>query len=373
MEIARRWSGYVCPDCRFVFRVPRDHDGKGIVCPSCRRMLRIPTASDTPPPLMVPLRKIVAEEPLDGKASGKTKVRRRGKKSGSSGNHSWEERPNYSQSGRSEKPQMPLLLAGAIVLLGLIGAGVVVSMKLGEKTVVQSGAHPVLAVKKSAAEAIPQTIGRSEASYLAEMEPLARKFMEATTVEEILPLVRHPADSEARIRSFYPEGKIQAPGILQFNTTGSPSIRGKLFLIAVRTVNQEDKALAFFETAQGMKIDWENWVGWSDISWEKFLASKPTTGHVFRVTLAPVDYYNFGFSDESKWQSYRMESADHEHAVYGYVERSSVLDRRIRPAPEIPSINLMLSLKFPEGATKDSQVLIDGYVADGWVEGVESP
>ena len=46
MESASRWSGYVCPDCRFVFRVPRDHDGKGIICPSCRRMLRIPTSAD---------------------------------------------------------------------------------------------------------------------------------------------------------------------------------------------------------------------------------------------------------------------------------------------------------------------------------------
>ena len=52
MESARRWSGYVCPDCRFVFRVPRDHDGKGIVCPSCRRMLKIPTALDVAPPLL---------------------------------------------------------------------------------------------------------------------------------------------------------------------------------------------------------------------------------------------------------------------------------------------------------------------------------
>src|SRR6478752_8262245 len=63
MESARRWSGYVCPDCRFVFRVPRDHDGNGIVCPSCRRMLRIPTAGDTPPPLMVPLRRTAPELP----------------------------------------------------------------------------------------------------------------------------------------------------------------------------------------------------------------------------------------------------------------------------------------------------------------------
>ena len=80
-----------------------------------------------------------------------------------------------------------------------------------------------------------------------------------------------------------------------------------------------------------------------------------------------------GFSDETKWQSYRMESTDREHAVYGYVARSSVLDKRIRPAPEVANVNVMLSLKFPEGSTSDKQVLIDGFVSDGWVEEAESP
>ncbi len=40
----RRWSAYVCPDCRLVFRIPTDHDGRGVVCPCCARMLRIPSA-----------------------------------------------------------------------------------------------------------------------------------------------------------------------------------------------------------------------------------------------------------------------------------------------------------------------------------------
>ncbi len=205
------------------------------------------------------------------------------------------------------------------------------------------------------------------------MEPLARKFLDAKTVEEILPLVRHPDISEARIREFYPGGTIEAVGMSQFNSAGTYAMRGKIFLIVIRTRSQQEKTLTFIDTSHGMKIDWESWVAWSDLSWEKFIASKPITGHVFRVTLAPVEYYNFGFSDDSKWQSYRMEFPNSDHALYGYVEKLSVLDRRIHPAPEGGSVNVMLSLKFPEKATNDSQVLIDGFVADGWVEEAEAP
>jgi uncharacterized protein YbaR (Trm112 family) len=57
-EKARRWGAHVCPDCRFVFRIPLDHDGLGIVCPSCRRMLKIPKEGDAVAPLMAPIKKI---------------------------------------------------------------------------------------------------------------------------------------------------------------------------------------------------------------------------------------------------------------------------------------------------------------------------
>lgn len=47
----RRWNAYVCPDCRLVFRIPTNHEGRGTVCPSCSRLLRIPKEGDPLPPL----------------------------------------------------------------------------------------------------------------------------------------------------------------------------------------------------------------------------------------------------------------------------------------------------------------------------------
>ena len=102
-------------------------------------------------------------------------------------------------------------------------------------------------------------------------------------------------------------------------------------------------------------------------------AVRPTSASAFRVNLEPIDYYNFDFRDDGKWQSYRLESPDQEHSVYGYVERGTLQESQIRPSPDRKSVPLMLALKFPEGATSSNQVIIERLVHDGWVEKGEAP
>ena len=369
MESARRWSGYVCPDCRFVFRVPRDHDGKGIVCPSCRRLMKIPTAADLTPPLLAPLRRVAAEEPVAGGEQRQLKKRRRGKKAGGPANHTWEQNSSASGTRRGEKSKMRLMLAGGAVFFSLIVGAVVFSMNRGEKLMVRPVGKAAAPIHQQASPLAE----RSEASLLAVAEPLARKFLEATTVDDLLPLVRNPAVAEARMRGFYTDGKIEAVGLSKFNSSDNLAILGKLVSLVVRTRDQEEKSLAFVETPQGLKVDWESWVGWSDVSWEKFLSTKPVDGHVFRVTVSAVAYYNFGFADESKWRSYRLLSPDGEISIYGYVEKGSVLEQRIHIDADSKTSALMLSLKFPAGATSNNQVEIERLVAEGWVEEGDAP
>ncbi len=158
----------------------------------------------------------------------------------------------------------------------------------------------------------------------------------------------------------------------EFNTESVISCLGTISALKVRTRSYEEKSLAFVDTPQGLKIDWESWVGWSEMPWEEFLASKPTTGRVFRLNLSPTDYYNFAFSDDQKWQAYRLQSPDGEHSIYGYAERDSAVGYASRCPPDSKQMALMLALKFPENATSDNQVLIEKFVAEGWVLETES-
>jgi hypothetical protein len=257
---------------------------------------------------------------------------------------------------------MRMMLIGGGLLFLCIVAGVVVLTK--------GGKAPVVAHKPVDRPPPPpvKEPGRIDAAFATEAESLARRFLSATTVDDMLGAVRNPEVAEARMRAFYPEGKIAAPGLSQFNSANGAVTRGKFYSFPVITSDQVEKSLAFVETPQGLRIDWESWVGWSEMPWQEFLSAKPAASHVFRVILAPVDYYNFGFSDDTKWQCYRLESPDREHAVYGYVERDSRLDVKLRPSPGEPSVLMTLALKFPPDSKSGTQVEIERLVSEGWVE-----
>ena len=375
MESARRWSGFVCPDCRFVFRVPRDHDGQGVVCPSCRRMLRIPSSGDLPPPLVVPLRTPQVNDPATASDPRHRDKRRRKKKSHQSENHAWDSSSGHAPpSVRQEKRQMFWMLVGGGTMFVLIVAGVLVAMLGGEKPPTPPSNSETAKPAPPLPEATPPSKSQwNEAAFLAEAEPLTAKFLAATRIEDLLPLVRNPGIAEARMRIHYPEGTIDAPGMAEFNTETRTAHHGTLTTLKVRPHGRDDQILAFSETPEGIKIDWESWVGWSDMPWAKFLESKPATGQVFRLFLSPVDYYNFGFSDDRKWQSYRLESPDGAHSLFGYAERESALNARLRPTTDAKKSAMTLSLKFPESGTPRNQVIIGEIVADDWITETPAP
>lgn len=267
------------------------------------------------------------------------------------------------------------MLMGGSLLLVLTMAGVVTAMRSGSKpeppAAGLAAGDPGSGSNRTELPP-PVAAGRSDAEFLAEAEPLTRKFLEAVSIAELLPLVRNPGVAEGRMRRHYPGGGIVAPGMAQFNTDSNIARVGAIAWIRIRTRDYEDKALAYVETPQGIKIDWESWAGWSEMPWAEFLASKPTTAQVFRLNLSALDYYNVAFADDRKWQSYRLISPDGEHSLYGYAERDSVLNSLLRPPPDSCGAALMLALKFPENASSSNQVLIVEFVTEGWVLETES-
>ncbi len=171
------------------------------------------------------------------------------------------------------------------------------------------------------------------------------------------------------MRSWYPDGKIAPPGLSEFNPGGGVEHGETAVTIDVRTADFATRGMNFVPTSDGLRVDWESWVGWSERTWAAFPAEHPAEDCLFRVVVKEVDYYNFGFTDDSKWRSLRLESLDGESFLYGYVERGSDLEEKLRVDPDARKSLMMLRLRFPEGAAAGSkQVLITAWVNDGWVE-----
>jgi len=336
-------------------------------------MLKIPTAGDRPPPLVASLRVTPAEERTTLPQAHQRGSRRHSKKSRHSAAHEWDSSPAKVRRVLSlsmERRQMFWMLIGGAALFALIVAGVLMATR--------SERVPLPPVADSATHGKPETVHpaldeRTDAAFLAEAEPLAKKFLAATRIEDQLTLVRHPEVAETRMRGFYQKGAIDPPGLAEFNIESTVVRRGTSFAVKVRTRGFEEKYVAYVDSKQGLRIDWESWVGWSAMRWDEFLASKPTTARVFRVRLNPADYYNFQFSDDRKWQAYQIISPDGGHSIYGYAERGSDVCAKLPATSDTQQSALMLALKFPVKTPAPNQVLIDDLVAEGWVLENEPP
>ena len=262
-----------------------------------------------------------------------------------------------------------MLAAGALVLV-LCLAVVIRAMRDGSP----STATPAAVAAVPAVPPEPAVTAITDAAFLAAAQPLAERFLNATRVDELLPLVREPERAATRLHAYHGGDSIEPEGLHLFNTRSEVGREGPFLYVQLSNRAFEEKTMAFVNTPDGLKIDWESWVGWSATPWPDFIESKPTSPTLFRVLLQPVDYYNFAFTDDLKWRSFLLMSPDGEHTLYGYVERGTLLAARIEPAPEVRKSALTLRLRFPDDGESRNQVLIDSIAADHWfIENEDTP
>ncbi|MDP4646560.1 MAG: hypothetical protein NWS80_05470 [Akkermansiaceae bacterium] len=346
-------------------------------------MLRIPEEGEVGAPLMAPIQKIAFSSTPEPNRKQKRGKRKRKKDSVT---------PDW-ESGKGKKDGEGIDWKGVFkttvvwgISFGVIAGGVFFFLKttepapeLVEIVVDPDAGKAILETPVSLTagfdeeELVPTgLLKRSEAELLNLVEPLAQKFLEAETVEEILPLVRNPYDVAQKMRRLHPDGTITPLGFSGVSPLEGVSYKDGYAAVSFLTADQEKKPMVFCEGEGGLKIDWESWAGWSELPWDELMESKPTKPVLVRVISKPVPYYNFGFSDEDEWVSYRLLSPDGEHTLYGYAKRGSLIDEQLRPADPNGAMAVTLRISFREGATSASQAEIDEFVTDGWVISADS-
>jgi hypothetical protein len=370
-DSTRRWNGYVCPDCRFVFRVARDHDGRGLVCPSCRRLLKIPRPGDPVPALLAPApveeeSKPTAVDSIAPDTPEPLPVKRR---------HNRGEKPEWAPSGqRREAYEEPVSegrgmawMAG-LSLVGLLAVLlVVILLKHDDPKTPPVAARPTAAAPATGNPA--ETAARSPAALMADAQPVIEKFMTARTVAELLEVVDAPAVVAERIARLAPDGTLDAPGLGETGHFSQWEAKGIHVTLPVRTKDYEFRLLTLRDGPDGVKVDWESWAGWSDVPWDRFGADEASSSGAFRVVMKPVEYYNYHFTDERKWQSYQLESPDGMHSLYGYVDRGSALDLDLQAAmADQGAARIILELRYPEGPRGRGQARIERKISDDWID-----
>lgn len=313
-------------------------------------MLRLPGSEDETPPLLTP---------SSGGESGELEEI----EAGGDDDHA-------DDAGSGNLKFFLSLAVPALVLLGLFAWWMA-----------PEPAKPVLAgpipVDLPVAPIEAATPAATTRSLVLEIETVAKSFLTAPTVEEALRHVRDPEETAPKLNAWLAGKTYAAPGFRELvgDSVSNRDTTGEVFTVNVRTGDFELREIVVIGTEGNLKVDWESWVGWSEMPWEEFQQKRPVEGKWFRVELSRVQYYNFDFKDDSEWVSYRLISPDGISSLYGYVPRLSPLDEKIRPVDQNGKDKLLLKLKFPPDASSNNQVIIEAVAGQNWVElpGPESP
>jgi len=327
-----------------IFRVPRDYTGGSVGCPSCEMQLRLPLRMKRPS-----ADSALAREAREAGAALETKIARR-------------------NARRALVGVLGLLVAGATGLLVFEGGGqgaVEVAAGAPRAEVVgaaEAAAPAAAAPEEGAADSFEATVARASEIEAVGVERV-RQFLAAGTAEDYAPLVRDPDVALPRIREFLLANPPRALELRSLKVSLAP---GGRYLADLTLEDFSTKRMILEDTRDGVRIDWEAWVGWSSMPWGKFKETKPTVGQEFRVTATPVSYYNYEFADEERWSAWMLAAPQGEEFLYGYVARNSPAEAELISLGKRSAGAMTLRLAFPPNATTNNLCEITEVLAAGW-------
>ncbi len=397
MEAAKKetgiaWKPFQCPACYGVFRVQRLNAGRVGQCPLCKMKLLIPgELVKSPSPVKADLAKVqpfVAKEAViltpeeaeeghwdDGENQQK---RRHFSNSQKQAKLDWEEAP-----GEKLVKSLPLAhIIGAILALLFLGGGAILYLKhfsenpeadiVSEEDSFKSREEMIafnesLALDTSNIETT-ELINQYEDVYrkfdLAKLTQAVKSFLSAETEEEKVKFCIGRENELPKILDFYQSRQYQPEG---FNEIQLQEMwhQGQYVQFRVVTGDFSVRVMTAALVEDEYLIHWQSWVGYNKVSVESMMKLKPTQPFEVRATLIRANYYNYRFSDDEKWESYKLLFELSDTEIWGYVDRSSKYFRELSESGVSKGI---FEISYPEKGARKDQVIIKKLIAPSWLK-----
>ena len=200
-------------------------------------------------------------------------------------------------------------------------------------------------------------------------------------------LVRTPGRASGLAHRYYDEQKRSDPvtgkliGATRF-TMGGETFVQLAFVSASRWSNTSRVNFSLSDKGEPL-IDWESFVGYGDVEWDKFVTSRSDQPTLMRGYIAIDDYYNFEFTDRDRFLCTKLTSPDGKVTLFGYCERNSAAGEAVTkmsnqlatmlldgPLPVTglgTTIPVILEMAFPTKAQTDKSVNILRIISNRWV------
>ena len=191
-------------------------------------------------------------------------------------------------------------------------------------------------------------------------DDIEAKIKLSRSSERVIPLMR-------KYYQNYDDGPIAFRRISSAGEKGTGIIDG-FYLIKVSFPDFSILPVILAFENDRIVVDWESFVGYSEITLSEFISKKPRNSTLMRLNATSDNYFNYQFQEDIYRCLYLRNPEDTE-AVYGYIERGSRADDQLSRIIESgQSIRfLTLKIQYPKKLGGKNQVIIDEIVTPGWL------
>ena len=261
-----------------------------------------------------------------------------------------------------------LLLSVLVVLAGCSQETAQTAVDdLAEKVIAEKAEQKKQAEEKKEEKKPIESVGRTKAERVVEA------YLLSETAKDRARFVMNPMTALPRMEKYYRDRNLRS--LLEINAIsrvdgegeGDPKA-GKYGEYRADVANRRGSTNVYYyyvkNTRGGMKIDWEAVIGYNEMSWNAFKASRPTKPVTMRVEAVLSDYYNYAFaSAERSHYSIRFGL----EGVSGYVRKDSRLGKRLFDIlKDGEEHRLILSIHFLPNSS-GNVTLIDKIVSEDWL------
>ncbi len=191
-------------------------------------------------------------------------------------------------------------------------------------------------------------------------DDIEAKIKLSRSSERVIPLMR-------KYYQNYDDGPIAFRRISSAGEEGTGIIDG-FYLIKVSFPDFSILPVILAFENDRIVVDWESFVGYSEITLSEFISKKPRNSTLMRLNATSDNYFNYQFQEDIYRCLYLRNPEDTE-AVYGYIERGGRADDQLSRIIESgQSIRfLTLKIQYPKKLGGKNQVIIDEILTSGWL------
>lgn len=343
------WRPFACPSCQGLFRAPSQAETT-VICPFCEDECLIPAPQQS---------------------EKRTRRVRRRKKGSSNKTFSWEDSEEVIEDKRRRHTRRFLRIMTFILSISAVVLIVeVVSSKLEDKEL------------QKAVTLLTQNLPEKSANGNTPEEPLieinleqieackevTQQFLEAPNIAALEPIIRDPERVFPLLVEYYANKPYQPESVQDTMDDGVSQTIGKFVSFSVILRDYSKQLIALEVTADGPKVDWESWVGYSEQTPNDLILTQPTHEVLLRTKISADSYYNFDFNDDQQWVSYRLHGENNQPSLQAYLDINSPL---ISNLPRIgdPPRAFIIKIKYPQKVRAPDQVILTEVISEGWVLG----